>query len=72
MQLPSYLTEKISSLLSSSKNLNLKATRENLTDKYKNKTGKSESLIGGKGDSVTYAVTRMPATYSVIYLLFFA
>lgn len=71
MQLPSYLTEKINNLFSSSKNLNLKMTRENLTDKYKNKTGKSESLIGGKGDSVTYAVTRMPATYSVIYSLFF-
>lgn len=41
--------------------------QKNLTNKYKNRTGESTSLIESKNDSLIYAISRMPATYEVIY-----
>ena len=69
MNLPSYLLEKINLVFSELDKSTLKSTQKNLTDKYKNKTGGSKDLIDGKNDSILYAVSRMPATYSVIYTL---
>ena len=69
MQIPSELSEKINSLYGEIKNDKIKDIQKNLTDKYKTKTGESKSLIDGKNDSILYAISRMPATYSVISTL---
>lgn len=69
MNLPKTLSDKINSVFSSLDKNSLKSTQKNLTFKYKNKTGNSKDLISDKNDSVLYAVSRMPATYSVIYTL---
>ncbi|MBQ8424848.1 MAG: hypothetical protein IJX17_02360 [Clostridia bacterium] len=69
MNLPKYLTDKINLVFSEINKNKLKSTQKNLTDKYKNKTGTSKDLISDKDDSIIYAVSRMPATYSVIYTL---
>ena len=69
MILPQNLQEKINKLYSSLNKKTLTETQKNLTDKYKNKTGKSTSLIDSKTDSVLYAISRMPATYSVVHTL---
>lgn len=69
MQLPLFLQEKIASLYSELKSGKLKQTQKNLTQKYKTESGESKSLIEDKNDSVLYAISRMPATYSVISTL---
>lgn len=69
MILPSELSEKINELCQSLKTNEIKKIRENLTYKYKNKTGKSTDLIVSNDESITYAISRMPATYSVLYTL---
>lgn len=69
MLLPTYLNEKVNRLYADIKNEKLKDIQQNLTFKYKNRTGESKSLIGGKNDSILYAISRMPATFSVIYTL---
>lgn len=69
MQLPIDIVEKLNSLYDSLENKNLKQTRENLTYKYKNSTGQSKNLVSSKKESIVYAISRMPATYSVLYTL---
>lgn len=69
MILPQELQEKVNKLYLSLNKKVLTETQKNLTDKYKNQTGRSKSLIDSKEDSVLYAISRMPATYSVIYTL---
>ena len=69
MQLPLYLQEKVNKLYSELKSGELEKTQKNLTSKYKNETGESKSLISSKQDGLLYAISRMPATYAVIYTL---
>lgn len=69
MQLPLFLQEKIASLYTKLKSGKLKQIQKNLTQKYKTESGESKSLIEDKNDSVLYAISRMPATYSVIATL---
>ena len=40
-----------------------------VTEKYKSSSGTGRSLIESKNDGLLYAVSRMPATYSVILTL---
>lgn len=69
MQLPYYLNEKINGLYKELNKKALESTREELTKRYKEQTGKSQSLISSKQDSIVYALSRMPATFSVICTL---
>ncbi len=69
MQLPLFLQEKVKSLYNEFQKGELVETRVNLTNKYKNETGESKSLIASKQEGLLYAISRMPATYSVIYTL---
>lgn len=71
MNLPKHLSEKINSLYSELEKHKLKQTQKSLTDKYKNHTGKSTDLISNKNDSILYAISRMPATFSVIHSLIY-
>ena len=69
MQFPLDLQDKIAEVLKNYKNLNLKNTQNALTLKYKTQSGKGNSLINSKEDSLVYAISRMPATYGVISTL---
>ncbi len=69
MQLPLKCREKVSRLYAELKQGELSKVQKNLTYKYKNETGESKSLIDSKADSLLYAISRMPATYAVIYTL---
>ena len=69
MQLPLFLQEKVNNLYRELKQGELSKVQKDLTYKYKNETGESKSLIDSKEDSVLYAISRMPATYAVIYTL---
>ena len=61
MYLPSEINDKLNELQNNLNNEDLKKIRENLTYKYKNTTGQSKDLIS--------SISRMPATYSVLYTL---
>ena len=69
MILPKYLQDKILEISSSLKKSNLIESRQALTQRYKKQTGQSKSLIENRLDSEVYAISRMPATYAVIYTL---
>ena len=69
MILPMDLQEKINSLYSKINKQTLVASRQGLTDRYKQTKESGKSLIVSKEDSVVYAISRMPATYVVIYSL---
>ena len=69
MILPQWLQEKVNGLYLSLNKQTLVETREKLTNKYKQETGQNKALVENKTDSSLYAISRMPATYSVIYSL---
>ena len=69
MQLPLFLQEKVNKLYAELKQGTLSKVQKDLTYKYKNETGESKSLIASKEESLLYAISRMPATYAVIYTL---
>lgn len=69
MILPQYVQEKVNELYASLNKKSLTETQKGLTEKYKQQTGQSRSLIDSKKDSLLYAISRMPATFSVIYTL---
>lgn len=69
MQLPLILQEKVNGLYQKLKGGELQKSQKNLTYKYKFETGESKSLIESETESILYAISRMPATYSVLYTL---
>ncbi len=69
MVLPQNLQEKINALYLNLNKKTLTETQRQLTDKYKTQTGQSKSLVQNKNDGLLYAISRMPATYSVVYTL---
>ena len=69
MQLPVDLQNKINELYLEFSKKELTETQAGLTKKYKEQTGDSKSLINSKKDSLVYSISRMPATYSVIFSL---
>ena len=69
MQLPMHLQEKINDLYSKLPKKKLTETRAELTKKYKEQTGASKALISSNDDSLVYSISRMPATFSVIFSL---
>ena len=69
MILPIDLQEKINSLYSSINKQILTDSRIGLTSRYKQTKESGRSLIDSKTDGIVYAISRMPATYSVVHTL---
>ena len=69
MILPQWLQDKVNELYQDLNKKTLVETRESLTNRYKTKTGQNKSLIESKTDSMLYAISRMPATFSVVHTL---
>jgi ribosomal protein RSM22 (predicted rRNA methylase) len=67
MRLPLTLEEKIKNLYYEIGKNKIVKTQTEMTEKYKNRSGRSVSLIDSNVDSSFYAISRMPATFSVIY-----
>lgn len=67
MQLPLFLQEKVKELHKEIQGSKITDLQQNLTFKYKNQSGESKSLIENKAESLLYAISRMPATYAVVY-----
>ena len=69
MILPLHIQEKINKMILKNKTNDLKKVQKSMTEKYKSSSGTGKSLIESKNDGLLYAVSRMPATYSVILTL---
>jgi len=69
MILPQNIQEKLNIILKDNKLSTLKDVQKSLTQKYKTQSGRGTSLIDSKQDGLLYALSRMPATYSVILTL---
>ena len=69
MVLPREITEKLNLLLSEFEISSLSKSREVLTKKYKNFSGSGKISMDSELESLTYALCRMPATFSVLSTL---
>lgn len=69
MILPQKIQEKINEMISSQSLSNFKSVQKSLTNRYKKQSGTGVSLIESNSDSLLYALSRMPATFSVVLTL---
>ncbi len=66
MNLPLEIKNKIESLAESYSINDLKKSSASISDKYHSESGKGERLVISKRDVLTYAITRMPATFAAL------
>lgn len=69
MILPDTVRNKINELYAGLNKTSLVSKREVLTSKYKTEKAVNLSVFETKQDSVVYAISRMPATFAVLYTL---
>lgn len=69
MILPEEIRLKVNELFAGLNKQSLTQKREQLTNKYKTNQAVSKSVFETVEDSKVYAISRMPATYSVVYTL---
>ena len=69
MILPEKVRRKLSEFFAGQNKTSLIGSRENLTMKYKSNQAVNKSVFESKQDSMVYAMSRMPATYGVLYRL---
>lgn len=69
MILPLDVQEKVNKLFAGLNKESLVSKREQLTQKYKTNQAVNGSVFESNGDSAVYAISRMPATFAVIYTL---
>lgn len=69
MDLPFEIQERLKNIYFEIGKTKMTQIQNDLTKKYKFESGKSQSLISGKDDAMLYAISRMPATFSVDFSL---
>ena len=69
MVLPEDVRQKINQFFEGQTKSLLRETREKLTHKYKTNQAVNKSVFDTKQDSSVYAISRMPATFAVLYRL---
>lgn len=69
MVLPEEIRQKISKLFEGQTKSTLTETRERITYKYKTQQAVNKSIFEKQQDSVVYAISRMPATFGVLFQL---
>ena len=67
MELPNELRNLIESELEKSNIKDLQKNAENISFKYREKSGKGDRLVTEEIEALSYSAVRMPATYSAIY-----
>ena len=69
MILPIDVQQKVNDLFVGLNKESLVSKREQLTQKYKTSQAVNKSVFDSNSDSAVYAISRMPATYAVIFRL---
>lgn len=67
MDLPIELRQKIAELTTEIKAGELKNAAQGLSERYRQARADGKSLLGSETDVLSYAATRMPATYAAVY-----
>lgn len=69
MILPEKVRQKLGTFFAGQNKNSLFESREGLTVKYKSNQAVNRSVFESQRDSMVYAISRMPATYAVLYTL---
>ena len=67
MDIPYELKKSIEELLSKNKTNEVVENAQKISQKYRNNDGKGKRLLTEQNEAISYAISRMPATYSAVY-----
>lgn len=67
MEIPEELKNEIEELLSKNKTNEIIENAQIISNRYRNNDGKGKKLLTEQNEAISYAISRMPATYAAIY-----
>ena len=67
MELPNELKIAIEKVMDNTNIKQLKQDSENISFRYRNKSGKGNRLLTENSEAISYSIVRMPSTYAAIY-----
>lgn len=70
MDIPEELKDSINKLLSENKSSNIIENAQIISNRYRKNDGKGKRLLTNELEAVSYATSRMPATYAAVYSVF--
>ena len=70
MDIPEELKDSINRLLSENKFSNIIEDAQTISNRYRKNDGKGKRLLTNEAEAVSYAISRMPATYAAVYSTF--
>ncbi len=70
MDIPKGLKDSINRLLSENKASNIIENAQTISNRYRKNDGKGKRLLTNELEAVSYATSRMPATYAAVYSVF--
>lgn len=70
MDIPEGLKDSINRLLSENKASNIIENAQTISNRYRKNDGKGKRLLTNESEAVSYATSRMPATYAAVYSVF--
>lgn len=70
MDIPEGLKDSINKLLSENKVSNIIENAQTISNRYRKNDGKGKRLLTNESEAVSYATSRMPATYAAVYSVF--
>lgn len=70
MDIPEELKDSINRLLSENKCSNIIEDAQTISNRYRKNDGKGKRLLTNEAEAVSYAISRMPATYVAVYSAF--
>ena len=67
MDIPEELKDAIEELLAKNKTNEIIENAQIISNRYRNNDGKGRRLLTEQNEAISYAITRMPATYAAVY-----
>ena len=67
MDIPDELKKSIDELIEKNKTNKIIENAQIISDRYRNNDGQGKRLLTEQDEAISYAISRMPATYSAVY-----
>ena len=67
MDIPEELKNAIEELLSKNKKNEIIENAQIISNRYRNNDGKGKKLLTEQNEAISYAISRMPATYAAVF-----
>ena len=67
MDIPDELKKSIDELLIKNKTNKIRENAQTISNRYRNNDGQGKRLLTEQDEAISYAISRMPATYSAVY-----